>query len=296
MVAANPSVPGGSSRVENWPPIIACPNVGSTRLVTEQPDPARQQYVYDLCDAERNELTRDFLCARAVFVRQRFACFQIEGTDRFANIARQVEREVFEDAWGNDSVTMKSEYGPYDDASVFFVVMDTKAKVPAGVLRMIRNSSVGLKTIVDLDDVVKSPIAIPADDVMRQHGIDDLDRCWDGATAAIPRRYRRRLGGVHVQIMRVISAAAIREDIQHFVAVLEAPVFKAARDLLGLPLVPLAGTPPFTHMDAPGNQAVYAHVSSLLVSTLTGNRRVGQKVRDCFAATTFPGLESALER
>ena len=131
---------------------------------------------------------------------------------------------------------------------------------------------------------------------MRQHGIDDLDRCWDGATAAIPRRYRRHLGGVHVQIMRVVSAAAIREDIQHFVAVLDAPVFRAARDLLGLPLVPLAGTPPFTHMDAPDNQAVYAHVSSLLGSTLTGNRKIGQKVRDCFAATTFPGLESALER
>jgi hypothetical protein len=258
-----------------------------------------QRYAYDLSDAERNALTREFLGARAIFVRDRFACFQIEGTDPFANIARQVEREVFEDSWGNDSVTMKTEYGPYDESSVFFVVMDTKAMVPAGVLRMIRNSSVGLKTIVDLDDIVKSPIApitIPADDIMRHHRIDDLDRCWDGATAAIPRRYRRKLAGVHLQIMRVVSAAAIREDIQHFVAVLDAPVFRAARDLLGLPLVPLAGTPPFTHMDAPDNQAVYAHVASLLSSTLTGNRRVGKKVRDCFAERSFPGMEPALER
>lgn len=258
-----------------------------------------QQYAYDLSDAERNELTREFLGAKAILVRDRFACFQIEGTDPFANIARQVEREVFEDTWGNDSVTMKTEYGPYDESSVFFVVMDTKAKVPAGVLRMIRNSPAGLKTIVDLDDIIKSPIApitIAADDIMRHHRIDDLDRCWDGATAAIPRRYRRKLGAVHVQILRVVGAAAIREDIQHFVAVLDAPVFRAARDVLGLPLVPLAGTPPFTHMDAPDNQAVYAHVSSLLGSTLTGNRKVGQKVRDCFAERAFPGLEIALER
>ncbi|MDQ1716785.1 MAG: hypothetical protein QOE89_738, partial [Pseudonocardiales bacterium] len=49
-----------------------------------------QQYVYDLSDAERNELTREFLGARAILVRDRFACFQIEGTDPFANIARQV--------------------------------------------------------------------------------------------------------------------------------------------------------------------------------------------------------------
>jgi hypothetical protein len=99
-----------------------------------------------------------------------------------------------------------------------------------------------------------------------------------------------------VQIMRVVSAAVIREDIQHFVAVLDAPVFRAARDLLGLPLVPLAGTPAFTHMDAPDNQAVYTHVSSLLGSTLTGNRKVGQKVRDCFADRLFPGLEPTAER
>ena len=258
----------------------------------------RGQYAYDLSDAECNELTREFLGARALFCRERFACFQIEGTDPFANIARQVEREVFEDSWGNDSVTMKNEYGPYDESSVFFVVIDTKAKVPAGVLRMIRNSPVGLKTIVDLDDIIKSPIApiaIPMNDVMRHHRIEDLDRCWDGATAAIPRRYRRKLVGVHVQIMRVVGAAAIREDIQHFVAVLDAPVFRAARDVLGLPLEPLAGTPPFTHMDAPDNQAVYAHISSLLGSTLTGNRKVGQKVRDCFAEKRFPGLEFSVE-
>lgn len=257
------------------------------------------RYAYDLCDDERDELTREFLGTRALFCRDRLACFQIEGTDRFADIGRQLEREVFQESWGNDAVTMKDEYGPYDESSVFFLVIDTKAKVPAGVLRMIRNSRAGLKTIVDLDDVVKSPIApiaVPIDDVMRHHRIDDLDRCWDGATAAVPRRYRRKLVGVHLQVMRVVGAAALRENIQHFVAVLDAPVFRAARDVLGLPLEPLAGTPPFTHMDAPDNQAVYAHVASLLGSTMSGNRKVGQKVRDCFAGKHFPGLELAAER
>ncbi len=96
---------------------------------------------------------------------------------------------------------MKKEFGPYDESSAFFLAVDTHEKVPAGVLRMIRNSSVGLKTIVDLDDSIKSPIAptmIPPADVMRHRGIDDLDRCWDGATAAIPRRYRPRLALTHV--------------------------------------------------------------------------------------------------
>jgi hypothetical protein len=131
---------------------------------------------------------------------------------------------------------------------------------------------------------------------MRHHGIDDLDRCWDGATAAVPRRYRRKLSAIHLQIMGVVAAAAIRDDIQHFVAVLDAPVFRAAEQILGLPVVPLAGTPPFTHMDAPDNQAVYAHVATLLNTIMTGNRKLGQKVHACFGERSFPGLDALPQR
>jgi hypothetical protein len=248
-------------------------------------------HVYDLSAAETNELTREFLSTRSTEPTERFVCFEMEGTDRFANIPRQLEREVFEDSWGNDAATMRNEYGPYDESSLFFVAIDTRAFAPAGVLRMIRNSSAGLKTLVDLDNSAKSPIApiaIPVDDVLRFHGIEDLDRCWDGATAAIPPRYRRRMATMHVQIMAAWSAAAMRENIEHFVAVLDAPVFRAARDLLGLPLVPLAGTPPFTHMDAPNNQAVYAHILSTLAVAAQGNRKVGDKLRDCFSVSRVP--------
>ena len=178
-------------------------------------------------------------------------CFEIDGIDPHADIARQLEREVFQDSWGNDAATMKQEYGPYDDSSTFFLAIDTQAQQPAGVLRMIRNSPAGLKTIVDLDCSIKSPIApvaIPAGDVMRHHGIDDLDRCWDGATAAVPRRYRRKLTAIHLQMMGVVAAAAIRDNIQDFVAVLDAPVFRAAAQILGLPVVGLrAGGTPGAH-------------------------------------------------
>ena len=124
----------------------------------------------------------------------------------------------------------------------------------------------------------------------------DLDRCWDAATAAIPRHYRRRLAATHVQIMRVVALAAMRENIEHFVAVLDEPVVRTARDVLGLPLTPLAGTPPFTHMDAPNNQAVYAHIPTLLRLGQRRNRKVGQKIRDCFAEKTLPSLEQFAAR
>ncbi|AFM15188.1 hypothetical protein Mycch_0365 [Mycolicibacterium chubuense NBB4] len=245
---------------------------------------AHLPYSYELPDAERDHLTREFLATTPPHHSQRFVCFEIEGSDPFANIARQLEREVFFESWGNDAATMQREYGPYEESSVFFLAIDTEASAPAGVLRMIRNSPAGLKTIVDLDDCRKSPIApiaIPVDAVQARHGIDDLDKCWDGATAAVPRRYRRKSPTIHMQVMLTVFAAAMRDDIQHFVAVLDAPVVKTARDLLGLPLVALAGTPPFTHMDAPDNQAVYAHIPSLLKVAADGNRRVGQKIREC---------------
>jgi hypothetical protein len=90
---------------------------------------------------------------------------------------------------------------------------------------------------------------------------------------------------MHVQIMRLMAIAAMRENIEHFVAVLDAPVVRVARDVLGLPLAPLANTPPFTHMDAQNNQAVYAYVPALLGIDQRRNRRVGQKIRDCLAVT-----------
>lgn len=247
---------------------------------------------YDLTESETHDLTRQFLSTKLFAVRDRFVCFEVPGGDAFANIARQVEREVFEDSWGNDAATMKDEYGPYDESSLFFLVVDTLETEPAAVIRMIRNSPAGLKTLVDLDDSVKSPIApvpIPVDQSMRHHGIDDLDRCWDGATAAVRRRYRCRLASIYLHTMRAVYAAAIRENIQHLVAVLDAPIYKAAREVLRLPIVPLADTPPFTHMDAPNNQAVYAHVASTLALGAKRNRTVGQKIRTCFAEKSFPG-------
>jgi hypothetical protein len=261
----------------------------------QRPTRSARQHLYDLSESETNDLTEEFLHTKTVPVGDRFACFEIEGTDPFSNIARQIEREVFEDTFGNDPAMLTNEYRRYEESSLFFLVVDTEAREPAGVLRMIRNSPAGLKTLVDMEDPTKTPTAVRTDDVLRFHRIDDLDRCWDGATSAVPRRYRRRLATIHVEVLRCWYAAALREDVEHFVSILDAPVFKVARQFLGVPLVALADTPPFTYMDAPNSQAVYASVSSSLAIAARVNRRVGQKIRDCFADGGLPAAECALE-
>jgi hypothetical protein len=268
-------------------PVDAMPDGWEHRRVTE--------YVYDMSDVERDALTAEFLSTKCSSDK-RFVCFELAGNDPFANIARQVEREVFQQSFGNDPVMLTREYAPYEEHSLFFLAVDTHAKAPAGVLRMIRNSSSGLKTLVDLEDSTKSPTTVPTADVMRLHGIDDLDRCWDGASATVPRRYRRSLAAIHLQTLSAWYAAAIRENIEHFVSILDAPIYKIVRGIFALPVVPLAGTSPFTYMGGLNHQAVYAHLSTTLSDATSGNRKLGQKVRDCFAERTFPGLVLQPER
>jgi hypothetical protein len=253
------------------------------------------QQVYNLTESETNELTREFLSTKTIAVPDQYVCFEIDGSDPFANIARQIERQAFEEAFGNDAVTMTNEYGPYEESSLFFLAVDTHATAPAGVLRMIRNSPAGLKTLVDLEDSNKTPMPVRTDDVIRHHGIDDLQKCWDGATSAVPRRYRRRVATIHVQLLRTWYAAAMRENVTHFVSILDGRVLKIVRDYFGVPLVPLADTPPFTYLGAPNSQAVYARVSSTLVTSARVNRKVRQKIRDYCLDDSRPSPEPLLE-
>jgi hypothetical protein len=256
------------------------------------------QYVYDLSESATNKLTHEFLSTKTIATPEsasdRFKCFEIEGSDPFANIARQVERATFEEAFGNDPVCMTNEYGPYEESSLFFLAIDTQLGTPAGVLRMIHNSPAGLKTLVDMEDSTKTPTAVPATEVMRYHGIDDLDRCWDGATTAVRPQYRRRVTTIHVKLLRMCYGAAIRENIAHFISILDAPVYRLTRRFLGSHLVPLANTPPFTYMNAPNSQAVYSPIFSSPSSpeALRGvNRRFIEKFREFAADGRVPASE-----
>lgn len=267
-------------------------------LLARVPDEtaAPSQYRYDLSDSQRDALTREFLstqtCTTTSSTRDRFVCFEIEGTDPFSNIARQLEREVFQASFGNDPVMLTGEYASYEESSLFFLAVDTEKRVPAGAMRMIRNSDAGLKTLVDLADSDRTPRPVRTADVTRHHGIDELDRCWDGASAAVPRRYRRSLAAIHRQTLFTWYTAAVRENVEHFVSILDAPVYMIVRRIFGLPVVPLAGTPPFTYMGGLNHQAVYAHLPTTLTVAARGNRKLGQKIQHCFAEKTFPGLDS----
>lgn len=119
--------------------------------------------------------------------RERYVSVVARDGEPLAAVARAVEREVFESAFGNDADVMAAEYGPYEHRSLFFVVLDTRLRRPAGVARVIQGD--GARRLKTLDDA-PAHIGVDADAIVAAHRLDDRGVCWDFATAAVRPEYR----------------------------------------------------------------------------------------------------------
>lgn len=95
-------------------------------------------------------LVKDLIPAEERRAGRRFGVHIIDGQDPHSDIGRSVEAEVFEEFFDNDLERMKREYGPYDAASTFLTVLDYEQGKPVGVIRIIRPSEQGLKSLNDL--------------------------------------------------------------------------------------------------------------------------------------------------
>lgn len=233
---------------------------------------------YELRESEVADLTRRLLAGRDIPETGRFVCLEVEGSDPLSNVARHLELEVFAEQFGNDADCLSREYGPYENSSLFFVVIDTRDGAPAGAVRMIRNSAAGLKTLVDMADPAVTPTPVAIEAVMRIHRIDDLDRCWDGGSGVVDRRYRMQ-PAVLLGIFRSWYAAVVRDDVAHYVSIQASAIRRSVERFLKVPLVPLADTPPFLYMEEPGSQAVYGHIATALCVTTDRNRLLGRLLR-----------------
>jgi hypothetical protein len=228
---------------------------------------------YELHGNQAADLSEQLLSLHPPTARNRFVCYPITGSSRFADLGRTTELQVFEEAFGNDRGLMEREYGPYEHASQFFVVMDTERRQPAGVLRIIGNSSAGLKT---LRDVAGEPLRIPREDFQAFHGVEDLDRCWDVGTVAVLPEYRRsatRRRTVSLLLYRAFYVHALDRGIDHVVAVIDRYAHRSLR-ALGIPLVPLCGSTPFSYLDSASSTALYGHVPEFRAKAEAHYRRL----------------------
>ncbi|HLM05958.1 MAG TPA: hypothetical protein VK402_12320 [Blastococcus sp.] len=228
--------------------------------MTASVGPAQTRTVrYELHDNQAADLAGQLLTLHPPTTRHRFVCYRLDGRSPFADLGRRIELEVFDEAFGNDLAVMQREYGPYEDASFFLVVMDQVLRRPAGVMRVIRNSATGLKT---LRDIAGEPLGIGLERFRDFHAVDSLDATWDVGTVAVLPEYRRsatRSRTVCLLLYRAVYVHAMRDGVRHFVTVVDEHAHRGLR-ALGVAYVPICDTGPFSYLDSASSTAVYGFV------------------------------------
>jgi hypothetical protein len=196
-----------------------------------------QDYNYELTKEEMSLRTRQLLEERPPNGDDRYVCYEIEGDDpRFADVARTIERQVFEETFNEGTPEMKGNYGKYENQSIFFLSVDRDNMIPTGMLRVIESGPNGIKTLVDIAEAKDDPDYIRR--VCEYYGMnEDLSDCWDWGTVAVPREFK---GGSPL-LFRSLYVASQKANIKHFVSIVDQKPYQMM-ELLGFPLTPLIET------------------------------------------------------
>ncbi len=209
---------------------------------------------YDLDERTLGRLTAAALAAHPSIGR--FAALAVGPGDPLADVARTVERQVFEQAFGNDAATMAAEYRDYEENSLFFLVLDRRTGSPAGAGRVIDG---GGKTLDDAPGCIGRDLSA----IVAAHGLHD-GKIWDFATVAVLPGHRGGRAGLAVSslLYRTFLNAGRRAGVRHIVTLLD---HRAQRNmaLLGARLVPMAASGPFAYLGSPSTRALYTPFADL---------------------------------
>ncbi|GAA2483105.1 hypothetical protein [Winogradskya humida] len=243
---------------------------------------------YDLTAAEIWRVTTEFLAAHPG--RGRFVSAVVGPATPLAAVGRTLERHVFEDAFGNDAKVMAAEYGAYEHNSIFFVALDRRHGVPAGVARMIESTGPGVKTIDD----APACIGVPLEGILTAHGMDG-GTVWDCATLAVLPEYRGPRSALLVSSLmyRTFLVIGARRGVRHAVSMLDRGAYKGI-GLLGTPLEPLAGSGPFAYLGSAENRAVYMDFPRIAPTVTRHAARLRAEVRPGLAVLRRGGLRRLL--
>lgn len=213
---------------------------------------------YDLREEEVAALTRELLDGYPTVEGVKYVCYVIDGYGHYSNLGRSVETKVFEATFGNDAGVMQEEYGPYEGTSSFILIIDRVSCSPVGALRVIKNSSVGLKSLVD---VKKPPLSISEQEMTSFHGVDSLDSCWDVGTLAVVIEERNTASDfmVSTALYRTLYTEAVKNGIEHLISIIDQKAFENLK-FLGVPFVPIVHSDYFSYLNSKKSIAVYGHV------------------------------------
>ena len=185
-----------------------------------------------------------------------FGLYSFRADEPGAELARQVEGQVFLEVFGNTPELLAAEYGPYEARSVFLCVFDHQRRVPAGVMRLILPSPAGLKTFNDIAAGWHRPV----DQLLTANRLDlPARQVWDIATLAVTPEYRGAAtnGLISTALYQGVIQLALARGVRWVLAILDLVVLDLIQTTTGQPFSRFAGLEPMRYLDSPSSLPVY---------------------------------------
>jgi hypothetical protein len=187
---------------------------------------------------------------------QPFGTYVFTPDDPGAALARHVEREVFEEAFGNSPLLLAEEYGPYESASVFFCVIDHLRRLPAGAARVILPSPAGLKSVNDVKRFWGTDLAAVSPTWTATN-------TWDVATLAVSAEYRGKgaRGMVSSSLYQGICTSGRLVGVEHFITILDVPVLRLLQWQMGRGFTSFDGVAATSYLGSEASLPVWAELA-----------------------------------
>jgi len=205
----------------------------------------------DLVQEELRELAGGLIEA-AGDPTETFGVYFIDPDDRASELARHVEHVVFDEWFGNSPALLAAEYGGYEPATVFIVVLDHRRRLPAGMGRVILPSPLGFKTLHDIDTVWGHSVP----DVFERSGRDwDLDRIWDFATIAVMPEYRGKATDalIMLSMLQTGSQGLLMTGGRFMICTLDTKVWEYFNATMYDAFEPYPDVEPVAYLDSPSS-------------------------------------------
>ena len=189
-----------------------------------------------------------------------FGLYAVWSEDPAADLGRAVERDVFFEAFGNTPDLLAQEYDVYEPASLFLIAVDHNRLLPAGVLRLITATPIGLKTLHDIERVWGESL----DDVLERSGVTfHPERVWDGATMAVRREYRASAtdGIISASFLQSVPQLGHVFPIDYVLATVDVVVLKLIQDMCARPMHAFKGVEPIRYLDSPLSVPAYFDIA-----------------------------------
>ncbi len=177
---------------------------------------------------------------------------------RVLDSARECEAEVFLAWFGNTREQLCSEYGRYEDSSVFLAVADGDDQVHAAARLLVPGGHAGLKTLVDME---AHPWSVDGRRSSAAVGLD-LSSTWEVATLGARGSSASEGARLSLALYHGLMNVARVNDMSSFIAILDQRVRRLLGSV-GILTSPLPGTGPAPYLGSQASLPVYAHYARM---------------------------------